>query len=363
MYPRNAASPERIAVGAIYLIADGTIQTADAAVRVMPQGGAAGAGTGTLACDATSGIWHYTPAQSETNYTSFMVLVYKANCTSACATVVTTNSATPGTVDVVSLGGGTQSLTDLKDFADTGYDPATHKVAGVVLTDTCTTNTDMRGTDSAALASAWTSTRAGYVDKLNVTGTLAHSDAAATYKATGFSTHAAADVAALILATPAQKLVTDANGYVTYSNTAPLDAAGVRTAVGLATANLDAQLAAIVEDTGTTLPATLTLISGATFDTSTDSLEALRNRGDAAWITATGFSTFNPATDKVYLGNGAHGGAAATLVLSDYSDFVGAAGGGDATEAKQDTIIAAIAALAPGEPVNVSSEAIQIVSQ
>jgi hypothetical protein len=34
-----------------------------------------------------------------------------------------------------------------------------------------------------------------------------------------------------------------------------------------------------------------TAIQGATFDTATDSLEALRNRGDAAWATATGFST------------------------------------------------------------------------
>lgn len=56
-------------------------------------------------------------------------------------------------VDVIQIGSGTQSATDLKDFADTGYVPGTHKVQGVVLTDTCTTNTDMRGTDSAALAS------------------------------------------------------------------------------------------------------------------------------------------------------------------------------------------------------------------
>ena len=58
-----------------------------------------------------------------------------------------------------------------------------------------------------------------------------------------------------------------ASGY-----TAPLDAAGVRTAVGLATANLDTQLAtiagyidtevaAILEDTGTTLPGLLALLA------------------------------------------------------------------------------------------------------
>ncbi len=34
-----------------------------------------------------------------------------------------------------------QSATDLKDFADAGYDPATHKVAEVLLTDTLTTYT------------------------------------------------------------------------------------------------------------------------------------------------------------------------------------------------------------------------------
>jgi len=39
------------------------------------------------------------------------------------------------------------------------------------------------GLTALAQSSAWTATRAGYVDKLNVTGTLAHSNAAATYKA------------------------------------------------------------------------------------------------------------------------------------------------------------------------------------
>ena len=56
--------------------------------------------------------------------------------------------------DVIQLGGVSQSGTDLKDLADAGYDPVTHKVAGVVLVDTTTTNTDMRGTDSALLASS-----------------------------------------------------------------------------------------------------------------------------------------------------------------------------------------------------------------
>ena len=44
-------------------------------------------------------------------------------------------------VDLAALGGTGQSATDLKDFADDGYDPATNKVQGVVLVDTLTTYT------------------------------------------------------------------------------------------------------------------------------------------------------------------------------------------------------------------------------
>lgn len=39
------------------------------------------------------------------------------------------------------MGAVVQSATDLKDFADAGYDPGTNKVQGVVLVDTCTTLT------------------------------------------------------------------------------------------------------------------------------------------------------------------------------------------------------------------------------
>ena len=45
---------------------------------------------------------------------------------------------------------------------------------------------------------------------------------------------------------------------------------------------------AVLTDTETTLPTTLTSMSGATFNTATHSLEAIRNRGDAAWITGGG---------------------------------------------------------------------------
>jgi hypothetical protein len=58
-------------------------------------------------------------------------------------------------VDQHALGGDAQSTTDLKDFADAGYDPATNKVQGVVLVDTLTTytgNTPQTADHAASIA-------------------------------------------------------------------------------------------------------------------------------------------------------------------------------------------------------------------
>jgi hypothetical protein len=62
-------------------------------------------------------------------------------------------------------------------------------VSRVVLVDTTTTNSDMRGTDSAALASEWTATRAGYLDGM----LLADNSNQRVVQVTG-SKHMAADV-------------------------------------------------------------------------------------------------------------------------------------------------------------------------
>ena len=56
-------------------------------------------------------------------------------------------------VDVTHMAGGVQTVTDLKDFADAGYDPATNKVQGVVLVDTTTTNTDL--VSAASVVNEW----------------------------------------------------------------------------------------------------------------------------------------------------------------------------------------------------------------
>lgn len=73
------------------------------------------------------------------------------------------------------------------NFASLGINASGH-ISRVTLVDTTTTNTDMRGTDGAALASAWTPTRAGYLDSV-----LLASNSNRTVQVTG-SNHVAADI-------------------------------------------------------------------------------------------------------------------------------------------------------------------------
>ena len=97
MYPRNAASPERIAIGQVVLIADGTVQSASVTITVRGQGGAEASGGGTTALGADNTVY-YTPTQAETNFTSFVVIASKASCFSASQTIITSASSTAGNV-------------------------------------------------------------------------------------------------------------------------------------------------------------------------------------------------------------------------------------------------------------------------
>ena len=62
----------------------------------------------------------------------------------------------PVTSDIRSVYSSASAAGNLYDFSTNGYDSISHKSEGVKLADTVTANTDMRGTDSAALASALT---------------------------------------------------------------------------------------------------------------------------------------------------------------------------------------------------------------
>lgn len=96
MYPRNDATPEPVAIGAVVQISDGEVQLSDCSVRIKPTGVAEGNGLGTIAY-STDGIVIYTPTQAETNHTSFILIAAKTGCIPVSVTVVTTELSTAGT--------------------------------------------------------------------------------------------------------------------------------------------------------------------------------------------------------------------------------------------------------------------------
>ncbi|MFN9110157.1 MAG: hypothetical protein ACK5XN_08830, partial [Bacteroidota bacterium] len=147
--------------------------------------------------------------------------------------------------------GSISGVTFPANFASLGINPSGH-VSRVVLVDTTTTNTDMRGTDGAALATHWTSTRAGYLDGVLIAANYNQR----TVQVTG-SNHVASDIhelqPAVIASTHFAASAIDDNAL---SSSAVTEigvgvwvsagyAAAIRAAVGLAAADLDTQLDAI----------------------------------------------------------------------------------------------------------------------
>ena len=322
MYPRNAASPPRLSIGPVVQISDGAVQTAGVSVKVIPQGGTESAGAGTVAYSADGAVL-YTPTQGETDYVAVVFVASKTGCIPASVTVVTTASATAGYAGVdwskltaatstVNLSGTTistsqavasvsgavgsvtaavtvgtnndktgYSLTQAfpSNFAALDINSSGH-VSRVTLVDTCTTNTDMRGTDNAALASAWTTTRAGYLDGVLIAANYNQR----TVQVTG-SNHVAADIHELQPAVITSAAF--AAGWLTASGTAADYITELQTALGTATnqtAILDRvsfALSALAGNCSTAQTATETYvlsIGGNTYTVDYSGLDASGNR-------------------------------------------------------------------------------------
>jgi hypothetical protein len=147
--------------------------------------------------------------------------------------------------------GSISGVTFPTNFDALGINSSGH-VSRVVLVDTTTTNTDMRGTDGAALATHWTSTRAGYLDGVLISANYNQR----TVQVTG-SNHVASDIhelqPAVIASTHFAAGAIDANALASSAVTeigvgvwvSAGYAAAIRAAVGLAAADLDTQLDAI----------------------------------------------------------------------------------------------------------------------
>ena len=270
MYPRNAASPEPIAIGPVVQISDGAVQSSGVTVRIKPVGVSETDGGGTTAY-STDGVVLYTPTQGETNYTSFVLIAKKTGCIPASVTVVTTASATAGYAGV-----DWSKVT----AATTTVNLSGTTISRVTLVDTTTVNTDMRGTDNAALASEWTATRAGYLDGVLIAANYNQR----TVLVTG-SNHVAADIHELQAA-----VITDAAfaaGWLTAAGTAADYITELQTALGTAanqTAILDrvsfalSALAGSCSDAQTAAETYVLSIGGNTYTVDYSGLDASGNR-------------------------------------------------------------------------------------
>lgn len=153
MYPRNAVSPERIAVGSVIQISDGAVQSAGVSILIRPQGSGESAGTGTIEY-GSNGTVYYTPVQAETNYTSFVIEASKTGCVPVSVTVVTTASPTAGKASVESIDNSAINSNTLADGAITAPKIASNALTNAKFADDAFTNrliaTDMLTADSVA---------------------------------------------------------------------------------------------------------------------------------------------------------------------------------------------------------------------
>jgi hypothetical protein len=298
MYPRNNASPERIAIGQVILIADGTVQSASVVITVRGQGGSEGTGGGTTVYGGDNTVY-YTPTQAETNFTSFTIIASKASCISSSTTVITSAASTPGQVDLKSVQGTAQTANDNGLDINTLITQVGTAGAGLTNLGASANNWNTVIPPTLAEFNARSIASANYtivsdlgtVQTADHTSTISSIDSVTTAILIDTAQIGVAGAGLTDLATQASVNTIDSNVDAILIDTNELQSDNIPGLISTLDAVVDTvkvDTSAILVDTGTTLPARLGNIEGASFSTSTDSLEAIRDRGDNAWITGGG---------------------------------------------------------------------------
>lgn len=216
------------------------------------------------------------------------------------AITVTTGKVTVGTNDDkagYSISGTLTTLDALENISaatvNTQVDTALTDIGLDHLVSAAVTGVDVTNDSIIAKIVSANAVAADWDDFVNTTDSLqAIRDRGDTdwATATGFSTLVAADVANAVWDAARASHTTSSTfgeGVLVQSLNANARAQ-VNTEADTALTDYD-------PPTNTEMAAAFTEIKGATWSAATDTLEALRDRGDAAWITATGFSTHNAA--------------------------------------------------------------------
>ena len=180
------------------------VTTGTPAVYYKGDGGTQTIGTGMISHKGL-GEWEYIPVQAETNFNH---IVFLATLTGAFSQAVNIYTKTGDAYTAVAALNNISSAdvnaacdTALSDYgANTTTPPTAQEIRSEI---------DAYSTQLSTLAARLTATRAGYIDKLNVTGTLANSDTASLYQTslTGIAT--STEIASIDTLIDAIKLVTD----------------------------------------------------------------------------------------------------------------------------------------------------------
>lgn len=305
----------------------GTAQTARDLGLALPAA-APNANGGLPILSGTTLAYTVTTVTTAANVTTVNGLAANAiTAASIAADAITAAKIADGAIDAATFAAGaidssaiaTDAITATKIAADAigASELATTAVAEIAAA-ILATPANLLATDSSGRVTV------GSLAANSITSTAIATDAIG---AAELAADAVAEIAAAILSTPANLLATDASGRVTVGSLA----AGSITSAVVATDAIDAD--ALASDAVTEIQAGLatsanqtTILNrlgaftgsgvntvlgffkallksdaltpsdvGGTFDPATDSTQAIRDRGDAAWVTATGFSTHSAA--------------------------------------------------------------------
>ena len=275
-------------------------------VKVRKDAGAWGAGAGTLA--AEEGVWSYTPTQGETDCDALQIIIYKTSCIPNSMEVVLTSSASFGyagtdhskianPTSTVNLSGTTiKTATDVETKVDAIDDYIDTEVAAIkAKTDNLPANpaavSDIPTANQNRDAVLNADPNAGYTDGSFGDRWLISDNNNRTVKVTGAGAgHIAADLHAsqtdsltadAITAAAVTKiqngLALEASSQTILARIGAFTGSGVNTILGFFRALLRS-------DASITTPSDV----GGTYTHTTDSTQAIRDRGDAAWTTGAG---------------------------------------------------------------------------
>lgn len=267
-------------------------------VYVLGDGGTQGTGSGTVTHEG-QGCWSYAPSQAETNYDH---VAYTFVNTSAVSATVQTYPTFPQTGDSFARMGAPAGASISADIAGVQSDtndiqtriPAAlvsgriDASVGAMATDVLTA-TALAASATAEIADAvWDEALSGHLTAGSTGNALNAAGSAGDPWSTSLPGAYGAGSAGYIIGNTLDAAISTRLASASY--TAPLDAAATRSAIGLASANLDTQLDALptaTENADALLKRDMSAVTGESARSPLNALRFLRNKWSISGTTLT----------------------------------------------------------------------------